>query len=107
MQIGANRIATLPHRIVDFSRDCVVVGSVDTPNNWSTLPLTPDDGARILENGAALIPQLKHAEVLAENIGLRPVRKWGVRIEYQEVSPELKARTHSALVHPEKSGNEF
>ena len=69
-----------------------MVGSIDTPNNWSRLPLSPDDGDRLLKNGAALIPRLKHAEVLAENIGLRPVRKWGVRIEYEEVAPDLKAR---------------
>ena len=75
----------------DFSRDCVVVGSIDTPNNWSRLPLSPGDGGRLLENGVALIPRLRHAEVLAENIGLRPVRKWGVRLEYEEVAPDLKA----------------
>ena len=79
----------------DFSRDCVVVGSIDTPNNWSRLPLSPGDGARLLENGAALIPRLRQAEVLTENIGLRPVRKWGVRIEYEEVTPELKARAQA------------
>ena len=77
----------------EFSRECVVVGSIDTPNNWSRLPLNASDGVRLLENGAALIPRLRHAEVLMENIGLRPVRKWGVRLEYEEVTPELKART--------------
>ena len=68
-----------------------MVGSIDTPNNWSRLPLSPGDGGRLLKNGAALIPRLSHAEVIAENIGLRPVRKWGVRIEYEEVAPDLKA----------------
>ena len=68
-----------------------MVGSIDTPNNWSRLPLSPGDGGRLLKNGAALIPRLSHAEVIAENIGLRPVRKWGVRLEYEEVAPDLKA----------------
>ena len=83
----------------DFSRDCVVVGSIDTPNNWSRLPLSQSDGDRLLENGAALIPRLRHAEVLTENIGLRPVRKWGVRIEYEEVTPKLKARNKDSGIN--------
>ena len=65
-----------------------MVGSIDTPNNWSRLPLSPGDGGRLLKNGAALIPRLSHAEVIAENIGLRPVRKWGVRLEYEEIAPD-------------------
>lgn len=83
----------------NFSRESVVVGAINTPNNWSLRPLHPNDGARLLERCSKIIPSLRHAKILKERIGLRPVRKWGVRIELEMMEgPGIKVRKDKTTV---------
>lgn len=68
----------------------MVLGAVNTPNNWSLSPLDPKDGEKVLKNCTKMIPTLRHAQMLKEGIGLRPLRKEGVRIEYEEKAKNMK-----------------
>ena len=71
----------------------MVLGAINTRNNWSLEPLQPGDGASILQRCTEMMPNLRSAKVLRESIGLRPVRRDGVRIGYEEMErPKLKVK---------------
>ena len=71
----------------------MVLGAINTRNNWSLQPLHPGDSASILQRCTEMMPNLRHAKVLQECVGLRPVRRSGVRIEYEEIAnPKLKVK---------------
>ena len=71
----------------------MVLGAVNTRNNWSLQPLQPGDAASILQKCTEMMPNLRRARVVQESIGLRPVRRDGVRIGYEEMArPRLKVK---------------
>lgn len=71
----------------------MVLGAINTRNNWTLQPLQPSDGAKIMQKCREMMPNLRHAQILQESIGLRPVRRDGVRIGYEEMAtPKLKVR---------------
>ena len=75
------------------SGESVVLGAVNTRNNWSLQPLQPGDAASILQKCTEMMPNLRRAQVVQESIGLRPVRRDGVRIGYEEMAlPRLKVK---------------
>ena len=69
-----------------------MLGAVNTRNNWSLQPLRPGDGAAVLQRCAEMMPNLRRARVLQEGIGLRPVRRGGVRVEYEEMARPEKLK---------------
>ena len=71
----------------------MVLGAINTRNNWSLQPLHPGDAGSILQKCTEMMTNLRHAKVLQECVGLRPVRRDGVRIDYEELAkPKLKVK---------------
>lgn len=76
----------------------VTVGGCYLPGDWSTNP-DPQVAERILKEALELCPELAHkaeaqgegeeeegrVEVVSHNVGLRPCRKGGIRIELEEM----------------------
>ena len=60
--------------------DVIVCGGTHQPGDTDTTP-RDDETRDILERCARLVPALAGAEVLAVKVGLRPVRRGGVRLE--------------------------
>jgi D-amino-acid oxidase len=61
------------------SRDVVLGGTFDE-DEWDRTP-DPAVRARILAGTAAIVPELRGAEVLGDRVGLRPCRRGGPRVE--------------------------
>ncbi|WVR08322.1 hypothetical protein IAU60_005375 [Kwoniella sp. DSM 27419] len=70
----------------------VILGGCYLPNDWSTDP-DPQVAEQILKDCHALCPQLdskggkgtwKDIEIVSHNVGLRPVRESGLRLELEE-----------------------
>ncbi|GLY29699.1 D-amino-acid oxidase [Kineosporia sp. NBRC 101731] len=74
------------------STDVVLGGTVE-PHQYGTTP-DPEVTAAILERCRALVPELAHARVLGQAVGLRPGRTGGIRLE---VGPGPRSGTH--VVH--------
>ncbi|KAH9913357.1 uncharacterized protein B0H18DRAFT_1049147 [Fomitopsis serialis] len=70
----------------------VLLGGTFQPDNWDT-SLDVPTAKGIFERCAALAPQLKDAEtrVLRHNVGLRPARKGGPRVEAAWTDVPLKS----------------
>jgi glycine/D-amino acid oxidase-like deaminating enzyme len=66
--------------------DTFVLGGTKTADDWSSEP-DPEISAGIIERCRNVWPDLKNAEieVLSEQVGLRPGRKGGVRVEVEKV----------------------
>ncbi|TFY59351.1 hypothetical protein EVJ58_g5838 [Rhodofomes roseus] len=80
----------------------VLLGGTFQPDNWDT-SLDVATAKGILERCAALAPQLKDAEtrILRHNVGLRPARKGGPRVEAAWTDVPLKSEL---LPLPESDG---
>lgn len=72
----------------------VIVGGTKQPNDWSSKPRQSDTD-RILERAAKIFPELmktdvktgaKYFDVFKINVGFRPARKGGVRIELEKTA---------------------
>src|SRR5690349_22647128 len=74
------------------SRDVVLGGSFDV-GRGDTTP-DPAEAAAIVERCTKLVPRLAGAEVLADRIGLRPVRHGGPRVE-REDTPDGRRIVHA------------
>lgn len=75
-----------------FSRDALVVGSINKFNNWDrSIDAIDGKDARFILNRCAeqLYPRLKDAEILGQWIGLRPFRVGGVRLEHEIFNGKL------------------
>lgn len=64
----------------------VTVGGCYLPGDWST-HVDPNIAERILREAKELCPEVREegVEVISHNVGLRPCRKGGIRIEAEEV----------------------
>jgi D-amino-acid oxidase len=62
-------------------RDATVVGGTAEPGDWRLEP-DPATARDILARGAALVPEVRTARVLAHRVGLRPARP-AVRLELE------------------------
>ena len=69
------------------NHDHVVLGSVDKEDNWNTSP-GDKDKEDILRRCDKLHPGIKDCEIAAENVGLRPCRRGGVRCELETIQAE-------------------
>ncbi|KAH9837235.1 nucleotide-binding domain-containing protein [Rhodofomes roseus] len=80
----------------------VLLGGTFQPDNWDT-SVDVATAKGILERCAALAPQLKDAEtrILRHNVGLRPARKGGPRVEAAWTDVPLKSEL---LPLPESDG---
>lgn len=65
-------------------KDCVILGGVAQPNNWSR-EVDPADTNDILSRCEPVEPSLRGAEILGYTVGLRPGR-YVVRLEHERVS---------------------
>ncbi|QMU69456.1 FAD-dependent oxidoreductase [Streptacidiphilus sp. P02-A3a] len=74
------------------SRDVVLGGTFDE-GSWDTAA-DPETARAIIARCTALAPRLRDAEVVGHLVGLRPVRRGGVRLERDEAT-----LPGSALVH--------
>ena len=74
------------------SRDVVLGGSFDV-GRGDTDP-DPAEAAAIVERCTELVPRLAGAKVLADRIGLRPVRRGGPRVE-REDTPDGRRIVHA------------
>ncbi|HEX8628484.1 MAG TPA: FAD-dependent oxidoreductase [Catenuloplanes sp.] len=63
----------------------VVLGGTFEPGQWDTAG-APGAAAAIVRRCARLVPELADARVLAERVGLRPVRHGGPRVEARSMS---------------------
>jgi D-amino-acid oxidase len=70
---GSDYVYVFPHG------DLAVLGGTAEEGAWD-LPPRPEVSARILRDCSAVFPQLRGADVVAERVGLRPVRP-SVRLE--------------------------
>jgi len=72
----------------------VLLGGTFQPNNWD-VSLDMPTARGILERCTALAPELANDEtrVLAHNVGLRPARKGGPRVETEWVDASSKGKT--------------
>ncbi len=59
--------------------ELVVVGGTDEPGEWSRTP-SPETTSAIWERATALVPELARGRIVAQRVGLRPVRS-RVRVE--------------------------
>ena len=69
-----------------YSRDGVVVGSINKFNNWDTKldPIDSKDARLILNRCADQFGcRLRDAEIINQWVGLRPFRLGGVRLEHE------------------------
>ncbi|XP_014679777.1 PREDICTED: D-aspartate oxidase-like [Priapulus caudatus] len=64
-------------------RECVVVGGVRQQGR-TDLSVDKVDSKAIWERCTAMVPSLKHAEVISEDVGLRPGRK-AIRVEMETI----------------------
>lgn len=70
----------------------VILGGTFQPDNWQ-LATDPRTMRRIFERCSALVPALLPAHgttILSHNVGLRPARKTGPRVEIEIVSLPLE-----------------
>lgn len=65
------------------SRDCILGGTLDL-DVWDKSPDMATAEA-ILKRCSELVPELAEAEILEHHVGLRPVRKTGIRLEVDPV----------------------
>ncbi|AHY47800.1 FAD dependent oxidoreductase [Rubrobacter radiotolerans] len=72
------------------TEDCILGGTFES-GNWDTTP-DPETARRILARCSELVPELAGARVLEHHVGLRPVRRGGVRLERD---PERPATVHN------------
>jgi len=72
--------------------DVCVAGGTATLDEASDLAADPATREAILARCDALVPGLSSAEVLADRVGLRPVRSGGVRLETEDIDG-------AALIH--------
>eukprot|EP00117_Sycon_ciliatum_P037198 scpid61133/ scgid27869/ D-amino-acid oxidase len=78
------------------NKDMVVLGGTTQEGNWST-EVSPTDSADIWARCCEVIPSLRRATVLEETVGLRPLRKDGVRIALENV--RLQDGRYLPVVH--------
>ena len=75
------------------SQDVALGGTFDE-GSWDTAP-DPGTARAIIARCAALAPQLRDAEVLGSLVGLRPVRRGGVRLELDRATLPGTALVHN------------
>jgi D-amino-acid oxidase len=83
---GTDYVYVFPHG------DLVLLGGTAEEGAWDWAP-RPEVSARILRDCSAVFPELRGAEVVAERVGLRPVRP-SVRLE-AETQPDGRVLWHN------------
>lgn len=85
------------------SGGCVIVGGTNIKGEWSTLPRR-ETAIEILKEAYAICPELagpngrgwEDIEVVSHNVGLRPCRQGGLRLEIEERELRNEAITPEA-----------
>lgn len=79
----------------------VTVGGCYLKNDWST-DVNPTVAERILREAVLLCPELKgedgRVDVVSHNVGLRPCRVGGTRVELEMFDLEAKSREYGGVV---------